>query len=107
MSLLDDEDILITNLKKKITNPFFLLKQIFIRAHEDNSDVLIKYNNDILNILKSVKIPERTKWYVDCREVELVDTSYCGESENYHKVFCSICISYNLEMLVIERKLSD
>lgn len=83
MSLLDDENILIDDLRKKINNPFFHLKQIFIRAHDNHNCLLIPYKKEIDNILKSIEIPEYTKWYIDYRTIELVDPSYYGEPGDY------------------------
>ena len=107
MSLLDDENILITDLKKKINNPFFHLKQIFIQAHDNHNCLLIPYKKEIDDILKRIEIPEHTKWYIDYRTIELVDKSYYGEPGEYHKIFCSICISDNLKSLIIDQKISN
>lgn len=105
MSLLDDENILTTNLKKKINNPFFLLKQIFILAHKDNNGMLFQYKDDILNALKSIEIPNHTKWYIDYDVIELVDDSYYGEPGDYYKIFA--CISFNhKECLMFDVKIS-
>ena len=107
MSLLDDENILMDDLKEKINNPFFHLKQIFIRAHDNSNCLLIPYKKEIDNILKSIKIPEYTKWYIDYRTIELVDASYYGEPGDYYKIFCSINISDNLKRLIIDQKISS
>lgn len=92
MSLLDDENILTDDLKKKINNPFFLLKQIFILAHKDNNGMLFQYKDDILNALKSIEIPKHTKWYINYDVIELVDNGYYGEPGDYYKKFA--CISF-------------
>ena len=92
MSILDDENILIDDLMKKVNNPFFHLKQIFIQAHDNHNRLLIPYKNEIDDILKRIEIPEHTKWYIDYRTIELVDKSYYGEPDEYYKIFCSIRI---------------
>ena len=107
MSLLDDENILMDDLREKINNPFFHLKQIFIQAHDNHNCLLIPYKKEIDNILKSIKIPEHTKWYIDYKTIELVDPSYYGEPGDYYKIFCSICISENLKSLKIDQKISS
>lgn len=107
MSLLDDENILIDDLREKINNPFFHLKQIFIQAHDNHNCLLIPYKKEIDDILKSVEIPEHTKWYIDYRTIELVDKSYYGEPGDYYKIFCSISISDSLKSLIIDQKISS
>ena len=107
MSLLDDENILIDDLRAKINNPFFHLKQIFIQAHDNYNGLLIPYKKEIDNILKGVEIPEYTKWYVDYRTMELVDKSYYGEPGDYYKIFCSISISDSLKSLIIDQRISS
>lgn len=107
MSILDDENILIDDLMKKVNNPFFHLKQIFIQAHDNHNCLLIPYKKEIDDILKHIEIPEHTKWYIDYRTIELVDKSYYGESGDYHKIYCSICISNNLKSLIIDQKISN
>lgn len=107
MSLLDDENILINDLREKINNPFFHLKQIFIRAYDNSNGLLIPYKKEIDNILKSIEIPEHTKWYIDYRTIELVDASYYGEPGDYYKIFCSINISGDLKRLIIDQKISS
>lgn len=101
MSLLDDENILTTDLKKKVSNPFFLLKQIFILAYKDNNRVLFKYKDDILNILKRVEIPKYAKWHINYNIVELVDKSYCGEPGDYYKVFARFSFFRRTEHLML------
>lgn len=107
MSILDDENILIDDLMKKVNNPFFHLKQIFIQAHDNHNCLLIPYKKEIDDILKRIEIPEHTKWYIDYRTIELVDKSYYGEPGEYYKIFCSICISNNLKSLIIDQKISN
>ena len=107
MSLLDDENILIDDLRAKINNPFFHLKQIFIQTHDNYNGLLIPYKKEIDNILKGVEIPEHTKWYINYRTIELVDPSYYGEPGDYYKIFCSIDISGTLKSLIIDRKISS
>lgn len=103
--ILDDENILTSDLKKKITNPFFLLKQIFILAHKDNNGMLFQYKDDILNTLKSIEIPKHTKWYINYDVIELVDKSYYGEPGDYYKIFA--CVSfYHTERLMFDVKIS-
>ena len=106
MSLLDDENILIADLKKKINNPFFLLKQIFISAHKDNNGVLFQYKDDILNALKSIEIPEHTKWYINYNVIELVDKSYYGEPGDYYKIFACVSFFHRTERLIFDVKIS-
>ena len=106
MSLLDDENILTDDLKKKINNPFFLLKQIFILAHKDNNGVLFQYKDDILNALKSIEIPEHTKWYNNYDVIELVDNGYYGEPGDYYKIFACISFSHSAERLMFDVKIS-
>lgn len=107
MSLLDDENILVDDLREKINNPFFHLKQIFIEAYDNHYGLLISYKKEIDNILNGIEIPEHTKWYIDYRTIELVDKSYYGEPGEYYKIFCSICISDNLKSLIIDQKISN
>lgn len=92
--ILDDENILIDNLREKINNPFFLLKQIFILAHKDNNGILLQYRDDILNVLKSIEIPKFTKWYINYDVIELVDEGYYGEPGDYYKIFACISCYY-------------
>lgn len=106
MSLLDDENILTADLKKKINNPFFLLKQIFILTHKDNNGMLFQYSDDIINALKSVKIPEHTKWYINYNTIALVDESYYGEPGDYYKIFMSVSFFYRTERLMFDIKRS-
>lgn len=110
MSLLDDENILTADLKKEINNPFFLLQQIFISAHKDNNGMLFQYKDDILNALKSVEIPEHTKWYINYNVIELVDKSYYGEPGDYYKIFACIsfyrAVNYRTERLIFDVKQS-
>lgn len=105
MSLLDEENILTTDLKKKINNPFFLLKQIFI-SHKGNNRLLFQHMDDILNVLKSIKIPEYTKWYFYYDTIELVDESYHGELGDYYKIFACISFNYRTECLIFDIKRS-
>jgi hypothetical protein len=106
MSLLDDENILTTDLKKKINNPFFLLKQIFILAHKDNNGMLFQYKDDILNALKSIEIPKHTKWYINYDVIELVDNGYYGEPGDYYKIFACISFYHRTKRLMFDVKIS-
>ena len=106
MSLLDDENILIADLRNKITNPFFLLKQIFLSAHKDNNGILFQYKDNILNALKSIEIPEHTKWYINYDVIELTDKSYYGEPGDYYKIFARFSFFHRTEHLTFDIKLS-
>lgn len=57
--ILDDENILVGDLKKDANNPFFTLKQIFIQANKDNNKNLHTYSEDVYRILNSIK-------YISC-----------------------------------------
>ena len=107
--ILDDENILTADLKKKINNPFFLLKQIFILAHKDNNGMLFQYKEDILNVLKSIEIPKHTKWYINYDVIELVDKSYYGEPGDYYKIFACIsfypAVNFRTECLMFDVKI--
>lgn len=102
MSLLDDENVLTEDLKKKIINPFFLLKHIFILARKDNNGELFQYKDDILNVLKSIKIPEHTKWYVNFNTVVLAYDSYYGIPADYDKILASICFFHRTGRLMFD-----
>ena len=104
--ILDDENMLTADLKKKINNPFFLLKQIFILAHKDKNGMLFQYKDDILNTLKSIEIPKHTKWYINYDVIELVDKSYYGEPGDYYKIFACISFFYSTERLMFDVKIS-
>jgi hypothetical protein len=106
MSLLDDENILTADLKKKINNPFFLLKQIFILAHKDNNGMLFQYKDDILSALKSIEIPKHTKWYINYDVIELVDNGYYGEPGDYYKIFACISFYHRTKRLMFDVKIS-
>lgn len=106
MSLLDDENILIDDFKKKITNPFFPLKHIFISAHKDNNGMLFQYKDDILNALKSIEIPKHTKWYINYDVIELVDNGYYGEPGDYYKKFACISFYHRTKRLMFDVKIS-
>lgn len=102
MSLLDDENILTTDLKKKIINPFFLLKHIFILARKDNNGELFRYKDDIFNALKSIKIPKHTKWYINYNTIVLADESYWGIPADYDKIIAHICFFHRTERLMCD-----
>lgn len=87
MSILDDENILMSGIKENMNNPFYSIREIFIQADKENSCILYPYKNDILKLLSTIEIPQYTKWFIDFNVIELVDSSYYGESGDYYKVF--------------------
>ena len=86
MSILDDEDILIDCVKENMNNPFYSIREIFIKAEKENNCVLYYYEYDILKLLSTIEIPQYTKWFIDYNVIELVDNSYYGEPGDYYKV---------------------
>ena len=104
--ILDDENILVSNLKEKLDNPFFTLKQIFIQANKDNYKNLHAYSKDIYRILNSIKLPKHTKWLINYDIIELVDKSYYGEPGEYYKIFASISFTHRGQRIMIDVKLS-
>jgi hypothetical protein len=87
MSILDDENILMSGIKENMNNPFYSIREIFIQADKENNCILYPYKNDILKILSTIEIPQYTKWFIDFNVIELVDSSYYGEPGDYYKVF--------------------
>lgn len=87
MSILDDENILMSGIKENMNNPFYSIKEIFIQAEKENNCVLYYYEYNILKLLSTIEIPQNTKWFIDINVIELVDSSYYGEPGDYYKVF--------------------
>ena len=87
MSILDDENILMSGIKENMNNPFYSLKEIFMRADKENNGILHPYKNDILKLLGTIEIPQYTKWHINYSVIELVDSSYYGEPGDYYKIF--------------------
>lgn len=106
MSILDDENILVGQLKENLDNPFFTLKQIFIQAKKDNNKNLHAYSEDVYRILNSIKIPKYTKWFINYDIIELVDKSYYGEPGDYYKIFASISFTHHGQRTLIDIKSS-
>ena len=90
MSILDDENILMSGIKENMNNPFYSIKEIFIQAEKENNCVLYYYEYNILKLLSTIEIPQYTKWFIDYNVIELVDSSYYGEPGDYYKVFSRI-----------------
>lgn len=85
--ILDDENILMSDIKEKMDNPFYSIREIFIQAEKENNCILHPYKKDIVKLLSTIDIPQHTKWFIDFNVIELVDSSYYGESGDYYKVF--------------------
>ena len=85
--ILDDENILMSDIKEKMDNPFYSVREIFIQADKENNCILHPYKNDIVKLLNTIEIPQHTKWFIDFNVIELVDDSYYGEPGDYYKVF--------------------
>jgi hypothetical protein len=86
MSILDDENILMDGIEEKMNNPFYTIREIFLQAEKENNCLLYPYKNNILKLLSTIEIPQHTKWFIDFNVIELVDSSYYGKSEEFHKV---------------------
>lgn len=106
MSILDDENILVGQLKENLDNPFFTLKQIFIQANKGNYKNLHAYSEDVYRILNGIKIPKHTKWFINYDIIELVDKSYYGEPGDYYKIFASISFTHHGQRTLINIKSS-
>jgi hypothetical protein len=60
-SILDDEDVLISNTKKHANNPFIQLANILKRR---NSDYIL-FREEIMNCVNKIEIPFDGEWSVD------------------------------------------
>jgi hypothetical protein len=87
MSILDDEDILIDNIKIDINNPFKLI-QTYVNKMVDNLSK--KDYDNILNILYNIKIPE----FHDFRLEWSISQYFCGDRSIQNSVTINLRI-YN------------
>ena len=83
MSLLDDENILIDNVKESVSNPFSVLNE-YLRDF-DIEGFLDADKNTIKNILSSIEIPEfcfyNCEWIVQSSEITLAISKKYGDPD--------------------------
>lgn len=60
-SILDNEDVLISNTKKHANNPFIQLANILKRGNSD----YIPFREEIMNCVNKIEIPFDGEWSVD------------------------------------------
>jgi hypothetical protein len=83
MSLLDDENILMDNVKESVSNPFSVLNE-YLRDF-DIEGFLDADKNTIKNILSSIEIPEfcfyNCEWIVQSSEITLAISKKYGDPD--------------------------
>ena len=72
-SILDDEDVLIKNIKKYSNNPFRMLKYIYddLRLHLDKS-WLSKWYNAVDEVMKQVDLPSGIEYYAMMYSIKFI-----------------------------------
>lgn len=83
MSLLDDENILMDNVKKSVSNPFYVLNE-YLRDF-DIGGFLDADKNIIKNILSAIEIPKfcfyNYEWIVQSSEITLAISKKYGDPD--------------------------
>ena len=72
-SILDDEDVLINNIKKQSNNPFRALKYYYddLRLHLDKT-WLSKWYNAVDEVIKQVDLPSGVKYYAMMYSIKFI-----------------------------------
>ena len=58
--ILDDENILMSDIKEKMDNPFYSIREIFIQAEKENNCILHPYKKDIVKLKKIYTLSTNT-----------------------------------------------
>jgi hypothetical protein len=89
-SILDDEDVLIRNVKKDSKNPFTLL-DILLNQHSENlSAIPEKMINEIVELLK---LPKTMKIEPRCSKLTYWRDPYISLYDKYSRIIASIMIN--------------
>jgi hypothetical protein len=87
-SILDNEDVLMSDIKKDTSNPFLVLYNYYISNGEK---IPFGKQKDISSILKSLELPLKSK--LTAFEINIVDKQLFSINDDYNNVLCYISLN--------------